>query len=100
LAADQTSPFSIESEKKNLFYAESWALTHCLLRAGGRRPQFRQFVNALAQGQSVDESFKRSFQTDYATIEQEMKNYIGQGVYPIEETPCTQPLRYETESKA
>ncbi|HKC84799.1 MAG TPA: tetratricopeptide repeat protein [Blastocatellia bacterium] len=99
LAVDQTSPFYIESEKKNLFYAESWALTHCLLRAGGRRSQFRQFVNALAQGQSVDESFKRSFQTDYATIEQEMKNYISQGVYPIEETPFAQPLGFDTEMK-
>ena len=37
LEVDQTSPFYIESDKKNLFYAESWALTHCLLRAGGRR---------------------------------------------------------------
>src|SRR6266542_4048006 len=49
LAVDQTSPFYVETDKKSLFYAESWALTHYLLRPGGRRLQFRQFIRALAQ---------------------------------------------------
>ncbi|HKQ76296.1 MAG TPA: DUF1570 domain-containing protein [Blastocatellia bacterium] len=99
VAVDQTSPFYTESDKKNLFYAESWALTHCLLRAGGRRSQFRQFVSALAQGKSADESFKQAFQTDYATIEQELRNYIIQGLYPSEEAPFTQQLRFDAEMK-
>src|SRR5215813_1921539 len=99
LAVDQTSPYYFESDKKNLFYAESWALTHCLLRAGGRRSQFRHFISALAQGKPVDESFKRAFQANYATIEQELRNYIIQGVYPIEETPFAEPLEFNSEVK-
>ena len=99
LAVDQTSPYYVESDKKNLFYAESWALTHCLLRAGGRREQFRQYINALTRGKPADESFKQAFQTDYATIEQELKNYIIQGIYPTEDAPFAQQIGFDAELK-
>jgi tetratricopeptide (TPR) repeat protein len=92
LAVDQTSPFYIETDKKSLFYAESWALTHYMLRPNGRRSQFRRFIEALAQGKPADRSFRQAFQTDYATIEQELKNYIGQGVYPTEDLTFARQL--------
>lgn len=99
LAVDQTSPFYIETDKKSLFYAESWALTHYLLRPSGRRSQFRQFINALAQGKPADRSFRQAFQTGYATIERELKNYVGQGVYPTEDVTFAQQLRFDAEVK-
>ena len=99
LAVDQTSPFYVETDKKSLFYAESWALTHYLLRPGGRRPQFRQFINALAQGKPADLSFKQAFQTGYAAIEQELRNYIGQGSYPTEDVTFARQLGFKAEMK-
>ena len=99
LAVDQTSPFYTETDKKNLFYAESWALTHYLLRPGPRRSQFRRFIDALAQGIPADRSFKQAFQTDYATIERELKNYIVQGIYPTEEAPFAQQIGFKVEMK-
>ncbi len=99
LAVDQSSPFYIESDKKNLFYAESWALTHYLLRAGGRRPQFGQFISALAQGKKADESFRQAFQTDYATIERELKNYISRGFYPVEDLTFEQRIGNDAEMR-
>jgi tetratricopeptide (TPR) repeat protein len=99
LAVDQTSPFYVETDKKSLFYAESWALTHYLMRPGGRRSQFRQFINALAQGKPADLSFKQAFQAGYATIEQELKNYIGQGVYPTEDLTFGRQLGFKAEMK-
>ncbi len=99
LAVDQTSPFYVEADKKNLFYAESWALTHYLLRPGGRRPQFRQFINALAEGKPADLSFKQAFQTGYATIEQELRNYIDHGAYPTEEATFARQIGFKTEMK-
>ncbi|HEY8459965.1 MAG TPA: DUF1570 domain-containing protein, partial [Blastocatellia bacterium] len=84
LAVDQDSPFYVDADKKRLFYAESWALTHYLLRPDGRRDQFRRFIDALAQGVPADISFKRAFQTGYATIERELENYIARGLYPVE----------------
>ena len=59
----------------------------------------RQFVTALAQGKAADESFKQAFQTDYATIEQELKNYIFNGLYPTEEALFAQQLRFDAEMK-
>jgi len=100
MAADQTSPFYTENDKKDLFYAESWALTHYLLHGGGgRRFQFRQFVNALAMGKPAGESFKQTFQTDYATIEQELRNYIGHGSYPVEVMTLDQQVGFDAEMK-
>jgi len=99
LAADQTSPFYVESEKKGLFYAESWALTHYLLRQDGRRSQFREFINSLAQGKPADRSFKQAFQTDYATLEQELKNYISRGAYPTEDVTFARQLGFNAELK-
>jgi tetratricopeptide (TPR) repeat protein len=99
LAVDQTSPFYIETDKKNLFYAESWALTHYLLRQSGRRAQFRQFIDALTQGKPADRSFRQAFQTDYATIERELKNYVGQGMYPTEDLTFAQQLGFDAELK-
>src|SRR5688572_21722188 len=68
LAVDQDSPFYVETDKKSLFYAESWALTHYLLRRDVRRAQFRQFLKSLAQGVPAGLSFTQAFQTGYATI--------------------------------
>src|SRR5215471_1529244 len=99
LAVDQTSPFYVETDKKSLFYAESWALTHYLLRPGGRRPQFRQFIKALAHGKPADLSFKQAFQTGYAAIEQELRNYIGQGSYPTEDVTFARQLGFKAEMK-
>ncbi len=100
LAVDQTSPFYVETDKKSLFYAESWALTHYLLRPGERRSQFHRFIDALAQGNPADRSFRQAFQTDYATIERELKNYIAQGAYPTEEVAFAQRLGVKAEMSA
>lgn len=99
LAVDQASVFYIETDKKSLFYAESWALTHYLLRPSGRRSQFRQFIDAVAQGKPADRSFKQAFQADYATIERELKNYISQGAYPTEDMTFAQQIGFNTEMK-
>jgi tetratricopeptide (TPR) repeat protein len=99
LGVDQTSPFYVDADKKSLFYAESWALTHYLLRPSGRRLQFRQFINALAQGKPADLSFKQAFQTGYAAIEQELRSYIAQGLYPAEDVTFARQLGFKAEMK-
>jgi hypothetical protein len=47
-----------------------------------RQPQLLRFVNALAAGAPIDDSFKQIFQTEYATLEKELKDYIGRNSYP------------------
>jgi tetratricopeptide (TPR) repeat protein len=100
-AVDQSSPYYTEADKKNLFYAESWALTHYLMHGEGgkRRRQLHQFINDLALGKAVDESFNRAFQTGYATIERELENYISRGAYPSEQMTLNQRVAFSAEAR-
>jgi tetratricopeptide (TPR) repeat protein len=96
LVVDQTSPFYLETDKKNLFYAESWALIHYLLHDGGgkRRPQFGKFIQAMAQGKSASDSFNAAFQIDIATLERELRSYIARGSYSTEEAPLNKQVEF------
>jgi tetratricopeptide (TPR) repeat protein len=87
-----------ERDKKTVFYAQAWALVHYLLLGnnGARQPQFRQFINALAQGQPVESSFKQAFQTDYATLEKELQDYIGRDTYPAQYVTFNEKLQFDT----
>lgn len=96
-AVDHRSPEYNERERKGVFYAQSWALVHyLLLGADGKwRAQFLQFVNLLAAGRPVDDSFKEIFRTDYTTLEKELKNYIGRSAYPAEYVTFKEKLSFD-----
>jgi len=96
-AVDHRSPEYNERERKGVFYAQSWALAHyLLLGADGKwRAQFLQFINALAAGRPVDDSFKEIFRTDYAALEKELKNYIGRSAYPAEYVTFKEKLSFD-----
>src|SRR5207244_3258583 len=68
-----------------VFYAQSWALVHYLLLGNNaqRQPQFSQFINLLATGAPVSDCFQKAFQTDFAAMEKELKNYVSRSTYPI-----------------
>jgi len=72
------SPEYNEESKQGMFYAESWAIVHYFLFGadGKRRNQFGQFLTALAKGDPFEDSFGDAFQTDYGTIEDEVRDYI------------------------
>lgn len=78
LEVDHESPHYNEKTKQGIFYAESWALIHYLMMGndGKRRPQFATYLNLIGAGKSVDESFREAFQSDYAVIEKELRDYV------------------------
>lgn len=80
---DRASPFYNEREKSSLFYAESWALVHYLIhgQSGRRQPQLARFLELLASGTALAQSFQQAFESDYATIEKELKEYVRQDKY-------------------
>jgi len=85
-AVDSNSPYYNETEKQGIFYAESWALTHYLMLGaeGKRRSQFVQFLMSLGKGDPVEDSFAEAFQTDYGTLEDELRDYIRKhGAWPL-----------------
>jgi tetratricopeptide (TPR) repeat protein len=60
---DQHSPYYSQDEKANIFYAESWALTHYLW-IGDReahQPMLKAYLDALQNGASEDEAAAKAF---------------------------------------
>ncbi|MGH9752923.1 MAG: tetratricopeptide repeat protein [Blastocatellia bacterium] len=96
-AVDHDSPEYNERDKKGVFYAQSWALVHFLMLGNNsqRQPQLVKYLGMLANGVPVDESFKQAFQTDYATMEKELKNYIGRNTYPVQTFMFDQKLQFD-----
>jgi tetratricopeptide (TPR) repeat protein len=79
------SPAYNERNKQGIFYAESWALTHYLMYGnnGTRRPQLVEFVKRINAGMDTQQAFAQSFKTDTATMEKELRHYIGNSSYQI-----------------
>lgn len=98
-AVDHGSPEYNERERKGVFYAQSWALVHYLLLGNDskRQPQFLRFVNALAAGAPIDDSFKQIFQTEYATLEKELNGYIGRNSYPAQFVTFNEKLSFDAD---
>lgn len=97
-AVDHASPEYNESDKKGVFYAQSWALVHYLLLGNNakRQPQFLRYMELLANGTPVGESFQQAFQTDFATIEKELRDYIGRSSYPAQYFTSDQKMEFDT----
>jgi len=73
--------YSLERNKhdaRGLFYAQSWALIHYLIQAneGKRLPQLGEFVSLLRQNVPLETAFRQAFQTDYAGMQKELKDYV------------------------
>lgn len=78
---DDSSPYYNERDKRNILYAESWALVHYLL-SGQRRAQLSTYLEQLAKGLTIEDAFRQAFQTDFATLENELRAYIRFKKYP------------------
>jgi len=78
LTIQQGSPEYNEESKQGMFYAESWAMVHYLMLGadGKRKNQFSQLLTSLGKGEPFEASFGSAFQTDYGTLEDEVREYV------------------------
>jgi tetratricopeptide (TPR) repeat protein len=81
LRVDDSSPYYKEHDKRDIFYAESWALVHYLL-SGQRRTQLSAYLELLARGTTVDDAFRQAFRTDFITLENEFRAFVNLSKYP------------------
>jgi tetratricopeptide (TPR) repeat protein len=79
----RTSPEYNEGKKQGVFYAQSWALAHYLMFGDKsvRQPQLVKFLSLLMSGASSDQAFSEAFKTDYASMEKELRRYVGRDSY-------------------
>ena len=101
-AVKNDSPIYNERDKKGIFYAESWALVHYLLlgNEGKRASQLKQFMDLLTSSVTVEAAFKQAFQTDFRTLELELKQYIHRDFYQARIKTFDEKLKFDTEMRS
>ena len=95
LGIDADSTYYNEQDKRNLFYAESWALVHYLL-SGPRRAQLSIYLDLLAKGLTVEDAFQKAFQTNFAGMDDELRQYIRLNKYPQQRITFDRRVEFDT----
>jgi len=100
-AVDYYSLERNKHETRGLFYAQSWALVHYLIQGneGKRRPQLSLFLDLLRTNTPLERAFRQAFQTDYAGMFRELKDYIQRNSYRIQVAKFEKKLEFEAELK-
>jgi tetratricopeptide (TPR) repeat protein len=85
----------------NMFYAQSWALMHYLIHGegGARSKQMNKFLDLVMNGRQAREAFSEAFQTDYATMEKELKKYVEKSSYKVTGIVFKNKLTFDTEMR-
>ena len=86
---------------RSMYYAESWALVHYLMQGNkNRTPQMNVFISDLINGKPPREAFQTAFQTDYATLERELQNYVAQNRFTATSATFREKLVIESEMRS
>ncbi len=82
-AVDRDSPDYRDSDRANLFYAESFLLTQYLLFADGEayRSKLKTYLEQIEDGASDGEALSRAFGSG-ETLDGELRRYIELGSFP------------------
>ena len=78
--------YTLHLQEKNsvgLFYAQAWALMHYFIQNPERYSQLTKFVDLVSASKPPNSAFQEAFQANYATIETELKSYIGRKSFPV-----------------
>jgi tetratricopeptide (TPR) repeat protein len=77
LTVDQSSDLYNEGERRSIFYAESWALTHFLMtELPSGQSLLNQYAAAIAAGGQPEEVFTATFGMTPAAFEPKLRNYL------------------------
>ena len=101
-SVEQQSPYYYESDKRGLFYAESWALAHYVLNGegGARRARLPRFVELLSTGVAAEDAFKQAFGLDLEAAEAALASYVRAGVYAESSESFARPLDFDSQLRA
>ena len=97
--------YSLERNKhdaRGLFYAESWVLIHYLIQGneGRRVHQLTTFLGLLLKSTPVETAFRQAFQTDYAGMQKELKDYIQHHTHRLQVATFERRLEFDSEMQA
>ena len=97
-AVHRSSALYNESDRKGLFYSQSWALVHYLLLGDQeRRQQLGDYLEFVRNGVPGDEAFATAFSGDYESLTRELRGYLRTLSFPSIETKADIDLNKEFE---
>ncbi len=73
---DHQSPYYNDKEKRRVFYAESWALTHMLSLDTGYRLKFPELFRQIAAGTAPQQAFQKAFGKTLPEIWNDLREYM------------------------
>jgi hypothetical protein len=76
LQVDRSSDYYNNPEKMQVFYAESWALTHMLAVGADYSSHFNAFVAAVSSGHSSREALELTYGKDVPSVEADLQRYL------------------------
>jgi hypothetical protein len=75
LAVSRSSPDLVEQDRTRLFYAESWALVHCLMQSGrGEASRLSRYLVRRRDGAAAEEAAREL--GDAAALQRELEGYV------------------------
>lgn len=81
---DHKSPHYNEKNKQSIFYAQSWALMHYLIIGKvGKNEQLGKFMELLRTKVPVEEAFQQAFETSFAVMEKDLRDYVKKDRYNV-----------------
>ena len=82
IAVDTESVLYNEGERRSIFYAEAWALTHFLMIEMPDGPAaINAYASGIARGDTPDDAFRGAFGSAPAEFEQQLRRYIQQSKF-------------------
>lgn len=81
-SADASSRYYNDPAAMQIFYAESWAVTHMLALGQGDSARFRSFLEAVSAGDSVDTALENCYRKSVRQIESDLTAYLRQKSFP------------------
>jgi len=100
-SVDHNSPYYNERAKQSIFYAQSWALVHYLVLGDNekRLPQIGKFLQLLSSGVGIEKAFPEAFETNFETVEKELKEYVRRNSHPGKRVTFERKLELASEMK-
>lgn len=93
-AIDNKSPaYARNGETQKLFYAESWAFIHYLMRLDGRSKRFRELALAIADGVPPRKAFSKTYAGEsWEQIPGKLPDYVESGSIRAWEMRLAEPV--------
>jgi tetratricopeptide (TPR) repeat protein len=98
---DHKSPHYNESDKKGIFYAQSWALMHYLIIGKtGKIEQLGKFMELLAAKTPLEQAFEQAFETPMEVMEKELRDYVKKSHFNVLDGHFEYKLELDTTNQA